>query len=176
MPINLPQHAIGNITHPIGYDANKHMLSLDGIYYYRKTFELSGKKVVVVHLNKKIKQGVKKLITQTTKQPIKQNTKHARLFETSFHKCYYCKKELTDDNRTRDHIKPFSKGGKLNPNNKVYACRECNQLKGPYTLIEFNARLLETICFLKTKKFDHFRVRWYEVVLKNVVILIQKLK
>lgn len=148
--------------HPIGYDANKHIL-LDGIYYYRKTFDLSGKKVIVIHLNKKEKQP-------------KQETTRTKLFETSFHKCYYCKKELTDDNRTKDHIKPFSKGGKLNSNNKVYACRECNQLKGPLTLIEFKQCLIDSIAFLKAKKFDHLRVRWYEVVLKNVIILINKLK
>ncbi len=68
---------------------------------------------------------------------------------TSRTQCYYCKGVLTDENRTKDHIWPKSKGGKLSRDNKVYACRRCNKSKGNSTLEEW----LEQLKVLeKTKK------------------------
>ena len=57
--------------------------------------------------------------------------------------CFYCGRTLTlpkfdkrgnptiygPDTITRDHLRPYSAGGRL-PLNKVFACRECNQRKG----------------------------------------------
>jgi 5-methylcytosine-specific restriction endonuclease McrA len=45
-------------------------------------------------------------------------------------RCHYC--GSTSD-LTRDHIVPRSRGGSLEPDNIVYACRSCNSAKGDRT-------------------------------------------
>jgi 5-methylcytosine-specific restriction endonuclease McrA len=42
---------------------------------------------------------------------------------------------------TRDHIRPRSKGGKLAPGNKVFACQPCNTDKGSRSLRQWLRRL-----------------------------------
>ena len=43
--------------------------------------------------------------------------------------CFYCKKELTLDEMTPDHVIPKSKGGTDWLNNIVIACESCNKQK-----------------------------------------------
>ena len=45
-------------------------------------------------------------------------------------KCYYCRKTLTENNSTYDHIIPVSCNGSEHPNNFVVACKSCNRLRG----------------------------------------------
>ena len=45
------------------------------------------------------------------------------------HECFYCGGFLNSYNRTVDHIIPKSKGGILSNDNKVFACKRCNQFK-----------------------------------------------
>jgi len=59
-------------------------------------------------------------------------------------KCFYCGIKLTDGNRTKDHIEPVSRIGNKNKryrgglkNNRVWACRWCNQNKGDMHLDVF---------------------------------------
>jgi 5-methylcytosine-specific restriction endonuclease McrA len=58
--------------------------------------------------------------------------------------CYYCKKEIPYSDMTRDHFLPVSKGNTL-VNNKVFACRKCNSLKGDKSIDEFKDYLLVKI-------------------------------
>jgi len=73
-------------------------------------------------------------------------------FETVKFQCYYCREYLTDLNRTRDHVIPKSKGGKLSKDNKVYACKKCNRNKGDLSIEEWIERLKVLKCTPKTKK------------------------
>lgn len=73
-------------------------------------------------------------------------------FETVKFQCYYCREYLTDLNRTKDHVIPKSKGGKLTKDNKVYACRKCNRNKGDLTIEEWIEKLKALKCTPKTKK------------------------
>jgi 5-methylcytosine-specific restriction endonuclease McrA len=44
-------------------------------------------------------------------------------------RCVYCKKELTVQTLTQDHVKPVSKGGSNWASNLVPACKSCNSSK-----------------------------------------------
>lgn len=63
------------------------------------------------------------------------------MLDTIKYQCFYCRDRLTDENRTRDHLHPKSKGGKLYDDNKVYACRTCNKWKGDLTIEEWLNKL-----------------------------------
>lgn len=45
-------------------------------------------------------------------------------------KCEACKKELTWNDFTVDHISPYTKGGKTELDNAALLCRSCNSMKG----------------------------------------------
>ncbi len=49
--------------------------------------------------------------------------------------CNYCGARLNRGNRTRDHVKARSKGGRVT----VPCCRACNELKADMDLEEFRA-------------------------------------
>lgn len=61
--------------------------------------------------------------------------------ETIRLQCYYCRDKLHNGNRTRDHVNPKSKGGKLSKDNKVFACKTCNFSKGSLTIEEWLHKL-----------------------------------
>lgn len=61
--------------------------------------------------------------------------------ETIKFQCYYCRDKLHRGNRTRDHVHPKSKGGKLSKSNKVFACRICNSSKGSLSIEEWLHKL-----------------------------------
>lgn len=69
---------------------------------------------------KKNKQGKRRL----SNLPIR-----TALHEKEGGVCHYCRKELTINQVTIDHIIPKSKGGKNSFNNYVCACQKCNSLK-----------------------------------------------
>lgn len=43
--------------------------------------------------------------------------------------CHYCRRRLTIDSATLDHVIPRAKGGTWNNTNLVLACRDCNKRK-----------------------------------------------
>lgn len=51
--------------------------------------------------------------------------------------CFYCSKELTEDEKTVDHKLPVSKGGTNEMNNLVISCQKCNSQKGDQTAEEY---------------------------------------
>jgi 5-methylcytosine-specific restriction endonuclease McrA len=53
--------------------------------------------------------------------------------------CAYCSEPMAAP--TRDHIRPRSKGGTLDPHNKVLVCDPCNTDKGSRTLRSWLYRL-----------------------------------
>ena len=55
------------------------------------------------------------------------------LFHRDRQMCAYCAASLPSTKLTRDHIKPFSKGGKDTWMNVVTACRGCNERKSDRT-------------------------------------------
>lgn len=56
--------------------------------------------------------------------------------EAALPKCFYCGKPAG----TKDHVIPRSRGGR-GPNNKVHACKRCNQIKGDRTLEEYRSAM-----------------------------------
>ncbi len=66
---------------------------------------------------------------------------HNVRFFTKESECYYCKVSLNEKIRTRDHLHPKSKGGKLNNLNKIFACRTCNYEKADMTIGEWLEKL-----------------------------------
>jgi 5-methylcytosine-specific restriction endonuclease McrA len=44
--------------------------------------------------------------------------------------CYYCAKELTQENISLDHKKPLARGGSSKIANLVLCCKDCNMTKG----------------------------------------------
>jgi 5-methylcytosine-specific restriction endonuclease McrA len=59
--------------------------------------------------------------------------------------CYYCKRKVNFEDITRDHLYPVSKGHTL-INNKVFACRLCNNTKGNKDFISFRAAMWKKAC------------------------------
>jgi len=57
------------------------------------------------------------------------------------HRCAYCQTPLAGRHRTKDHLRPLSRGGSQNPDNLVPACRSCNSRKKDRTADEFIAAL-----------------------------------
>jgi 5-methylcytosine-specific restriction endonuclease McrA len=51
--------------------------------------------------------------------------------------CYYCTRALTKDVFSWDHVVPRCRGGSGCQENRVPACKRCNNRKGPLTDVEF---------------------------------------
>ena len=66
--------------------------------------------------------------------------RHAFWKERSY--CVYCTRPLKVENRTRDHVKPKSKGGSNAERNLVGCCFQCNQSKADRTPVEWAADIL----------------------------------
>lgn len=64
------------------------------------------------------------------------------LFRRDLHICGYCGRKFGDDQLTRDHIIPRSRGGKDIWTNVVTACRHCNNDKDNKMLDECGMELL----------------------------------
>ena len=90
--------------------------------------------------------------------------------------CYYCKKPTPYEDITRDHFLPISEGNTL-VNNKIFACRKCNSLKGDKSVEEFKDYLLFKLTdilrevvdnnwLMSQKQLDKFQ--WYSRILKTV--------
>lgn len=95
--------------------------------------------------------------------------------------CYYCKTKVPFDMITRDHIKPASKGNVF-INNKIYACRHCNNMKGNRTFEEFKNLLLKRSCYIlkqvisqgwKISDLQLTMIRQYSQAIKTVDKIIE---
>ncbi len=65
-----------------------------------------------------------------------------KLFRRDQNICGYCGDQYADDELEREHILPFSRGGRDNWMNVVSSCRPCNQRKADKTPEEANMPLL----------------------------------
>lgn len=63
------------------------------------------------------------------------------LFGRDRRHCLYCGGEFTDQELTRDHVVPTSRGGRDRWDNVVAACRRCNHYKGNRLLDEVSLEL-----------------------------------
>jgi len=95
--------------------------------------------------------------------------------------CYYCKRKFAFSDITRDHFLPISEGNTL-VNNKVFACRRCNSLKGDKSIDEFRTFLVNKICNIlrsvvdnewKISKVQIEYIKWYSQVLKTTGEIIE---
>lgn len=82
-----------------------------------------------------------------SKQPLQPDPDH----------CFYCEEPITPINRTRDHLVPRAQRGSLENDNVVYACWDCNSLKGNRTPYQFMKamELLRTDAARDLKKKMH---------------------
>jgi hypothetical protein len=90
--------------------------------------------------------------------------------------CYYCKDKVPFEYITRDHFNPVSEGNTL-VDNKVFACRSCNSIKGNKGIPEFKAamkkRCEKLMTEIRAKDYDltddHVRrLRRYGKILKTI--------
>lgn len=95
--------------------------------------------------------------------------------------CYYCKRSVPFEDITRDHVLPISKGHTLE-NNKVFACRPCNALKGnrdieelKTVLLTFSCNILKQVVHQKFKISDSQlqRIRYYVTIMKTLSEMIE---
>jgi 5-methylcytosine-specific restriction endonuclease McrA len=79
--------------------------------------------------------------------------------------CLYCKENVPYELITRDHFLPVSKGNTL-VNNKVFACRTCNNIKGNKSLVEFKDFLIKKSFYLLEKEIvNNKKLKKYELSL-----------
>ncbi len=86
--------------------------------------------------------GKKKGVPEPLKVFVRWNCDVKGKFESVETECFYCGEPLNKQNRTKDHVRPRSKGYTLR-RNKVYACMICNIDKSSKTLREWRERLLQ---------------------------------
>lgn len=92
---------------------------------------------------------------------------HLRELERYRNTCYYCGVDLTQKNKTKDHIIPVSRGGKKLNNNTVPCCNSCNTWKSSYDIEQWKRVLSATL----SKKIG---ARVYK--LEEIKSIINKLK
>jgi 5-methylcytosine-specific restriction endonuclease McrA len=59
--------------------------------------------------------------------------------------CFYCKREITLNQSSRDHAQPKSRGGGDNLENLRLCCKECNSLKQDMTEKEYMSYLSKNL-------------------------------
>lgn len=76
-------------------------------------------------------------------------------------RCCYCERRFDDRLRkTKEHIIPQSKGGNNSKHNIVYACHECNELRGNMDYKDFKeyiVNVLEKNRTIKIKSYSFIR-------------------
>lgn len=86
-------------------------------------------------------------------------------------RCCYCERRFDEKLiRTKEHIVPKSKGGKNNLYNLIYACTECNSLRGNKDFIELREyikNILENNKSIKIKNYTFNRIDLIKI-LKNI--------
>jgi len=84
--------------------------------------------------------------------------------------CAYCSTPINDFSRTVDHLYPKSEGGILSNDNKVPACKNCNELKAnqdPKTFL----KTIESLLFFETKQ-NKEKISYLKRIRYNVTQLI----
>lgn len=106
----------------------------------------------------------------------KKNEVLEKQYQTQGNCCYYCKRPIPFEDITKDHVLPVSKGHTL-LNNKVFACRTCNNHKGDRTLEVFKKLMIRKSCAILKKVVaanfimteDELRMfKYYTSVMKNL--------
>lgn len=88
--------------------------------------------------------------------------------------CFYCGRQLDDYSRTVDHLLPQKDGGIRSNDNKVFSCKNCNQLKGDMHPHEFVSALDSMIRFQSS---NHKRsVGYLKKVKRKVELMIKNKK
>lgn len=90
-----------------------------------------------------------RFIPSVTEEEIKKEKQKAKLLKKSSwwrkkiskRRCYYCGKEVPENELTMDHVVPLIRGGKSLKSNIVPACKECNSKKKYMLPIEWEAYL-----------------------------------
>lgn len=59
--------------------------------------------------------------------------------------CWYCGKNMSPSELTKDHVFPRSKGGENNMDNIIMVCKSCNSSKGNMDLFEWYATVRNEI-------------------------------
>lgn len=85
-----------------------------------------------------VKRSSRHKLSQRTIPPLT----NRELFLRDAHICMYCGHQLPESELTRDHVIPFSRGGRDRWSNVVTACRCCNTRKGNRKPEEANMPLL----------------------------------
>lgn len=82
--------------------------------------------------------------------------------------CYYCKKRISRNQITMDHMYPQSLGGPTIPQNLIPVCQECNSKKSDMTLEQYKTFL--SLRSISEKRAYMKRISDYKNSLKTVGI------
>ena len=69
--------------------------------------------------------------------------------------CFYCDRSINNNNRTKDHMYPESRGGILSNDNKVFCCQECNSNKANRTPEEWLKAVEEILLELRNPRVEY---------------------
>lgn len=86
-------------------------------------------------------------------------------------RCFYCERKFDNKiKKTKEHIIPKSKGGNNNLNNLVYACIECNELRGNMEFYEFKDYLQNIINKNKSIKIKNYSLNRLDIskIINNI--------
>lgn len=84
------------------------------------------------------------VLNKMVKQPKRRIIYSKRLVcERDNYLCQYCRRKLSPNKTTIDHVRPRSKGGKSTFENTVVSCEPCNKRKGNKLLSDIKMRLIK---------------------------------
>lgn len=73
---------------------------------------------------------------------LKHTAQKRSLWERFNRTCVHCRKKITLESASRDHVIPVSKGGGNEPENLVLSCKVCNAERGDKPI---DPRVLEAV-------------------------------
>lgn len=117
----------------VAWTAGRHAFELHG-----GTARLTGRKSIIEVNSIIAVRGEDKLAHRRHVPPLT----NRELFSRDGRMCLYCGREHREEELTRDHVVPISKGGRDHWANVVTACRRCNTHKGGRTPEQANMPLL----------------------------------
>lgn len=130
---------------------------------YEKAVELSARRLMVegMTLIKSLRRFdscraySRKMEKNVTKMSASDRNRRIRsILERDGNNCHYCRKEMTEQERTLEHLQPRKCGGVNAMTNLVLACKPCNKRRGVQEYLTFRKGLMAPIPIVQTTVWD----------------------